>query len=168
MIDLVCTGILGTSEYVETLRARLHKSGSRQGDCIISNRSRTPQGYPRLNIRFNGKKASVYTHRLAFWLHNPDIDIKGVCVCHTCDNPACINPAHLWAGTHKQNMHDRDAKGRNGRKGYASKSNLTENDVHAIRRMHKAGISQYQMAPLFGVTQSCISAVTRRISWRHL
>lgn len=60
-------------------------------------------------VYFNGKTQRV--HRLAWKLFNKK-EINNKCVCHTCDNPLCINPAHLWLGSQKENMQDRVDKGR--------------------------------------------------------
>lgn len=57
-----------------------------------------------------------YAHRWIWEYFNGGIP-AGLCVMHTCDNPICVNPAHLKLGTQAENIHDRDAKGRNGNKG---------------------------------------------------
>lgn len=76
-------------------------------DCWEWTGSKTLTGYGHLNI--NAK--SIYAHRISYELFNGPIP-DGLCVCHSCDNPGCVNPSHLWVGTMADNMHDRDAKGR--------------------------------------------------------
>jgi hypothetical protein len=106
-------------------------------------------------------------HRLSFEAVNgPASD----CVLHTCDNPPCVNPAHLWAGTVQDNNADRDAKGRNvahqGIKHGGAK--LTEADVLDIRRRRARGEHELTVAQRFGVTRGCVWFITKRQTWTHV
>src|SRR6185295_8692220 len=65
-------------------------------------------GYGQFGIR-NG--VMVYAHRMAYWLAFGEFD-ESLDVLHRCDVPVCVNPNHLWLGTHKENMHDMISKGR--------------------------------------------------------
>lgn len=62
------------------------------------------------------KRKAYSTHRLSWMIHNGKIPttegIRSICVCHKCDNPLCVNPEHLYLGTHKQNMQDKAVKNR--------------------------------------------------------
>lgn len=73
------------------------------GDCWIWTAGKLPSGY--------GRYLNHFAHRVAYEItHGPIPD--GLHVCHKCDNPSCCNPAHLFAGTAKDNMQDRERKGR--------------------------------------------------------
>lgn len=104
------------SYYVKTLpplSVRFWKKVNRKDEnkCWEWLGSRYPSGYGRLSKK--------YAHRLSFEIINGLIP-KGMHVLHTCDNPPCVNPKHLWVGTAGDNMRDRDKKGR-GR--FSKKSN---------------------------------------------
>ena len=128
--------------------------------------ARTKQGYGNFRPRPDGQ---VLAHIFAWTLnHGPVPD--GIKVCHTCDNPPCCNPAHLFLGTQKENMQDCAKKGRRSfligeRHGMAV---LNEAQVSEIRTKHKAGVRLVDLALQFNTSSSlCWRIVNRRI-WRHL
>lgn len=90
---------------------------------------------------------------------------QGLCVCHKCDVPSCINPSHLFLGTHKDNMDDRDRKGRTPRGEKSATSKLTEKQVLLIK---KSNDRRLDLAAKFNVTPSNIGAIRRGKSWAWL
>lgn len=107
---------------------------------------------------------SCKAHRISALLAG--IDIRGVVIRHTCDNPICVNPRHLLAGTQADNIADMHRRGRSGAIGelhhYAK---LTEAKVIEIRL---SPLSNKRAALLYGVCESNISAIRRRISWKQV
>jgi hypothetical protein len=118
---------------------------------------------------FKGERDGVvYTkaHRYSFALHKGPI-VTGLSVCHTCDVPACVNPAHLVVGNAAFNMADKMAKGRHVAKFGAEQPRaiLTEEQAKAILsdpRPHS------QIAAEYGVHAQTISSLKTRVSWAHL
>lgn len=93
---------------------------------------------------------------------------EGHLICHSCDNPACVNPAHLFAGTPQKNSDDMKDKGRSFRpKGTLHPmAKLNEEDVSIIRELYfEYRLSQYKIASLFSVSQPQVSHITRGVQW---
>lgn len=113
----------------------------------------------------------LYAHRVAWELAYGPIP-EGLCVCHTCDNPACVNPAHLWLGTVQDNSDDMVAKGRvpsyAHRIGEAAHNvKLTEAQVREIRSL-VPGHTYAELGQRFDVHWSTIGDVVRHRSWAHI
>lgn len=75
------------------------------GSCIAA-------GYGQIEVRENGRRKSLRVHRVVWELLRGPIP-EGLVLCHTCDNPPCCNPDHLFVGTHRDNILDMVSKGRN-------------------------------------------------------
>lgn len=105
--------------YIEKKRELLLKFHLKDelSGCWNWTRSKAPTGYGATS--FLGRRA--YTHRVAYHIFKDQSfpvfqdgrnESSSIHICHTCDNPSCINPDHLWAGTPEENMKDRDLKKR--------------------------------------------------------
>lgn len=93
-------------------------------------------------------------------------------VCHTCDVPHCVNPDHLFLGTHAENMADMAAKGRafvgerKGEKNHAAK--LTEADAIEAIRLIEAGLTNKEIGRRLNIGHALISSIRRGKAWKHL
>jgi hypothetical protein len=88
---------------------------------------------------------------------------------HTCDNPSCVNPAHLSIGTHSKNRRDTISKNRHAKGESMPTAKLTEDAVRDIRNRYAAGdANQPQLAKEYCVDQTLISHVVTGKSWRHV
>lgn len=103
-------------------------------------------------------------HRMAWTYTNGDPG--QLCVLHKCDNRVCVNPAHLFLGTKKENTADAIAKGRNSR-GEMLRNKLTGDQIPAIRALRGVK-TQREIAAMYGVEQSTIAGVHRGHTWKHI
>ncbi len=135
-------------------------------DCWNWLGGKSSDGYG--NFRFEGK--IVGSHVVAYKLHHNVNDLKGLHVLHTCDNPSCVNPEHLFLGTASDNAIDKVSKGRhNDHKGELHPMvKLTEQLVIYIREQFKRGKSQAAIAREVKVTRNNIHHIVHRRSWTHI
>lgn len=114
----------------------------------------------------------VLAHRFSYALSFGELG--GMDVLHKCDVPSCVNPAHLFLGSHADNMADMARKGRSNREwkvrgSDATPSRLSADQVLEIRKLYASGgHSQRKIAAMFGVSQPAIKCITRRQVWRHI
>ena len=119
-------------------------------------------GYGQIKIDYTNYRA----HRIAYYLVY-GIDPGNQYVCHTCDNPKCCNPKHLFLGEPLDNSTDMVTKGRSSRqKGEKhGKAKLTEIQVRLIRKSNE---TPTRLAPRFGVSPSLISQIRHHRIWKHI
>jgi hypothetical protein len=137
--------------------------------CFIWTAAVTPDGYGLLakeRSHLSGGSAMFLAHRASWELHRGPI-IDGLHVLHNCDNPYCVNPDHLFLGTHSDNMKDSVAKGRkNNAKGVAhGGAKLTEEQALEIKYSKESGAA---LAKRFGVWPTLIHKIRHGKAWKHL
>lgn len=111
--------------------------------------------------------ARLYAHRVAHETETRPLE-PGELVRHSCDNPPCVNPAHLSRGTPLDNTRDKMERGRH-LYGVASPAHrLTEDEVRDIRARHAQGELSAHLAREHGVWQKTVTMIVRRQTWARL
>lgn len=148
---------------VENFWAGVDKRGD--NECWEWNRKRSPKGYGELDYH----KKCWRAHRLAYALTYGEFDPK-LYVCHRCDNPPCCNPKHLYLGTCRDNLIERNMKGRNvNQKGEAhSQAKYTEATVLKVRADYAKGVTLAKISELHNVKMRSVSDIVYRRRWLHI
>ena len=149
------------AESGRTLEERLaYYSRDAEGGCKVWTGYRNPKGYGTMSFI----KRCDYAHRWAYRSAHGAIP-AGLCVCHRCDNPGCINPDHLFLGTKAENNADMQAKGRAAAGERNGLAKLTEAEAKAILMDHRR---HRVIADEYGVSDSLVCMIKRRKVWAHL
>jgi len=134
--------------------------------CLLWVGAKYRSGHGTMKVGGRGGKL-VRAHRAAWILERGPIP-DGLCVCHKCDVPACVNVDHLFLGTQRDNMRDMRAKGRTS-PGQTLPTKLTEVQVRAIRAEAANRTRSFRrIGTDYGVTEHTIRAVIYRWSWKHV
>ena len=146
-----------TTERIEAKVEKIPEAG-----CWVWMGTTTVRGYGQ--IISHARKH--YAHRASYEVFIGPIP-KGMYVCHTCDNVYCVNPAHLFLGTQKQNLEDMARKKRStwGEKNPMAK--LKQSDIEPIRIAHQSGSLIKDLAEQYNVRPSTISSIIRKERWNH-
>lgn len=153
--------------------ARFWKKVDRRGpdDCWLWLASTNASGYGQFSVGGRCGRPEL-AHRIAWMVANGPIPV-GLCVLHNCpggDNPACVNPAHLWLGTRRDNSRDMDAKGRRvsvmGE--CVGTAKLDPARVRDMRnRYAMGGVSTRVLAREYGISKSQVFSIVAGDDWKH-
>ncbi len=145
-------------------------------ECWEWQGSRLKTGYGQFAV---SRSRAALAHRMSWELANGPIP-DGMHVLHHCDNPPCVNPAHLFLGSNEDNIADRVAKGRSpaGRHHWTAQrpnrvargsrsgtAKLSEADAGKIRELRRAGYTQQEIADRFGVSRATVYLIQENKRW---
>ena len=152
----------------KTLADRFWAKVDRRGaeDCWLWTAATNEHGYGVMRPGGQRSGPTVKAHRVSLILAGVDID--GLVIRHSCDNPPCVNPAHLSVGTKAENSADMVARGRSPRGSRSGASKLTERQVAEIRARQAAGELHRVLAADYGVSRVTITNLVTGKSRRHV
>lgn len=148
----------------------------KNGDCWVWTGSRFTDGYGQFTVA----PRNVRAHRFS-WVVSHGAIPDGLCVCHKCDNPACVRPDHLFLATSQENTQDKVNKSRQARglrisgnqlnlvtgAGHHS-AKLTPTQVREIRAAIEEGTTNTVLGRRYGVSGAAIRAIRNRKNWAHV
>lgn len=124
--------------------------------CWIWIGSKSPKGYGQL--RFLGRFWQAHTFS---WECHYGTRPSGLCVCHSCHNPSCVNPHHLYLATSRKNTYDSQIISRLAKK-------LTPDDVVVIKKLFTSNLSNRKIAKIYEVSPETINRIKNGVAWVHI
>lgn len=147
------------------------KKTKKTNNCWLWTGSLTVKGYG--TIKVNGRNEGA--HRYSWIIHFGRIPF-GMHILHKCDNTKCVKPSHLFVGTNKENMEDRNRKKRTATGEKCGRSKLSEKNVKDIRKLYKPVRGRYPLGKItklviakkFGVSKGAISSILSNKTWKYV
>ena len=169
-LDLTKSDIL-SEEYIKRFWSKVEKTEN----SWLWNFSLDGMGYGSFVIFKNKEYKTARASRMSFYLTNGPIP-DGMCVCHSCDNPKCVRPDHLWLGTRSQNSKDMAQKGRNPTLLKSEeilgedhpRATLKNCEVALIKKLFSHNLSQTFIAKMFKTTKHTIFRIKHGHQWGHV
>lgn len=131
-------------------------------ECWLWNGSKKQMGYGL----FMANNRRFLAHRLSFFMRFGKLGNE--LVLHRCDNPSCVNPDHLFLGSHQDNASDKVSKGRQSKGSRTGVSKLTEEQVLDLRRRFKNGERPWDVSMEIGMSFRATKEAMMGKSWKHL
>jgi hypothetical protein len=152
----------------KTLTDRFWEKVDRRGpdDCWLWTAAVNEHGYGVMRPEGRRSGPTVKAHRVSLMLAG--VEITGLLIRHSCDNPPCVNPAHLSVGTRADNTADMVKRDRHARGSRSGTHKLTERQVSEIRERAVAGELHRVLAGEFGVSRPTITDIVNCKTWRHI
>lgn len=177
-VDFIKSPKFGTKEDIYKLIKRKIKVDV--NGCWVFYTGKGKRRFPGA-VTYNGRKISTYVF---MWEYNNNrVRPDGMEVCHSCDNPPCCNPEHLWLGTHDDNMKDMVDKGRSqkcssgGGNGNSKITNKYADEIYRIywKYRHLSDIKRSKkyiyikdLAKEYGVSYRCVYNIVMNFSFKEL
>lgn len=146
-----------------SIATRFWSKVSKTGACWLWTGALDKDGYGHI---WTGKR-SPSANRISYEINIGPIP-AGMSVCHTCDNPQCVNPAHLFLGTNLDNINDRIQKSRCARGARVGNSKLTDNIVEQIKEKFNTGSAMSNIAKEFNLQLQHVRLIVKSKIWKHI
>lgn len=148
----------------DSISDRFFRLVDKQENCWLWKGDINRNGYGRL--QFNNKR--LLAHRVSYEIHKETLQ-NNLYVCHTCDNPKCVNPSHLFLGTQKDNMADCAKKMRHTYGSNVKHAILNEKQIEEIRSDYfSKKLNQRMLAEKYGVSRGHIGLIIQSKRWPHV
>ena len=112
--------------------------------------------YEYARVGYQNKK--LFAHRISYELAYGDFD-DALNILHTCDNPRCVNPRHLFAGTVADNVRDKVRKGRQAKGDNHGKTKLSERRIKRLRELSTGGFTKSDLSLIFGISERHVQRI---------
>lgn len=150
--------------WSERFWQKVDKSGG-ESACWPWSGARHPKGYGNFMAT---RRMTRIAHRLAYLLAHGELPSDKM-VCHSCDNPACCNPAHLFLGSAKENSQDMVKKMRSPHGERQGHTRLSQREVQAIHRLNAMKrLTQREIGEAFGISQQTTNAIINKRNWKYI
>jgi len=156
-------------EYKNKFWSKVNKKTEK--DCWewISWKTRGKWRYGIFQIHTKNQKMQIRAHRASWYYFYGVLPSSDIFVCHSCDNPSCVNPSHLFLGTPKDNTQDMVNKKRSPLGIKNGKTKLNELQIKIIKYLLKDGyLTQREIGEIFDVSQSTIWQIANRVTWKDV